>query len=207
MLALLVVVLMILGATLGVFAAYSYWPASESAKVSATEVVALIKPNNQTESADAKASPAQQPSQDTDGLRGLVIPKILDEEFATLGTQGGYDSLLDDAESRSKNRRILANRMEALSLSKPEKQAYIDELAAAVSLAVTQKLDRADAINSYMNLKQEKVTDYRTKQTEAKEMRLWAAGVVVSVLFLIAMFSVVLVLLAIERNTRGAIAR
>jgi hypothetical protein len=97
--------------------------------------------------------------------------------------------------------------MEALSLSKSEKQAYIDELAAAVLLAVSQKLDRGEAINSYMNLKEVKINEYHARQAQAKEKRLWAAGVVVSVLFFIAFFSVVLVLLAIERNTRAPTPR
>jgi hypothetical protein len=111
--------------------------------------------------------------------------------------------LLEDP-ARLKNRNLSASRMELLALSKSEKQAYIDELGAAVSLAVSQKLDRGEAMDSYMNLKQAKVNDYHAQQNQAKEIRVWAAGLVVSVLFLIAMFSVVLVLLAIERNTRAA---
>jgi hypothetical protein len=203
-LALFVVGILFVGAAIGVVAAYLNWPKSENAKVSAAEVIALIAPEAKSEVAQVATDEVQHPSKNVDGLTGIVVPEILANEFSTINPRPGYEGLLVDPESsRLKNRRILADRMAALSLSKSEKQAYIDELAAAVSAAASKKLDHGDAIDSYMNLKQEKINEYRAQLSQAKAMRLWAAGVVVSVLFLIAMFSLVLVLLAIERNTRA----
>lgn len=201
-LALMIVISLIIGAGLGVLAAYSKWPKHEETLVSPSEVIAKIQENKKPDTPSSETEEGERSFEEADPLEGVIIPKSLETEFAPLDYKPGYDSVLMDPESRMKNRKILADRMDGMSLSQPERQAYINELAAAVAAAENQNLDRVDAINAYLNLKQDKVAGFKAAQAEAKEMRLWAAGIVVAVLFLIALFSLVLVLLAIERNTR-----
>lgn len=201
-LALVIVISLIIGAGLGILAAYSKWPKHEETLVSPSEVVAKVREKQKPLARSEGTEETERPFEEADPLEGVVIPKTLETEFAPLDYKPGSDSILMDPESRMKNRKILADRMDDMSLSKAERQAYINELAAAVAAAKGQGLDRVDVINAYLNLKQEKVEGFKAAQAEAKEMRLWAAGIVVAVLFLIALFSLVLVLLAIERNTR-----
>ena len=83
-----------------------------------------------------------------------------------------------------------------------ERQGYLDEMGAVVVLAQKEKLDTVRTINTFMKLKDEKLDEKNRKSDEAKEQRLYGMAALGSALALIAMFSLVLVLLAIERNTR-----
>jgi len=204
LLALAMVFLLFAGAMLGVVAAYKFWPKSDSAEVPASEVLERINPRVSPSPVTPEArNDSDHAPAEPDGLSGLIIPKSLEAYLSTINSQPGYENILVDPDSRARYRQLLADRMESLSIaSQAEKQAYLDELGSAVSAASAQKIDVGSAIDNYMDIKQEKVTRYQARLAEAKGLRLWAAGTVVSVLFLIAMFSVVLVLLAIERNTR-----
>ena len=99
------------------------------------------------------------------------------------------------------NAQILRNHVDEVPAE--ERQAYLDELGTVVTAAQSNEIDPVTAINAYMDAKSE-----RYKQAAMKSAQKWdtlklvgeisAAG-----LLLVALFSLVLVLLAIERNTRS----
>ena len=99
------------------------------------------------------------------------------------------------------NAQILRNHVDEVPAE--ERQAYLDELGTVVTAAQSNEIDPVTAINAYMDAKSE-----RYKQAAMKSAQKWdtlklvgeisAAG-----LLLVALFSLVLVLLAIERNKIG----
>ena len=136
------------------------------------------------------------PSASTDGneiedtpppLKGIKLPADLQELF-----------------TNSQNQRWLAGRLE--DLPEEERQQCIDGMAEAVRIAREKQMQDGPVVESWMAT----CHDYAAKKTLAdaanKMTRLYVAGALVSLLMLIALFSLVLVLLAIERNTRPALA-
>ena len=84
-----------------------------------------------------------------------------------------------------------------------EHQAYLDELGAVVAAAESNKVDPVAAINAYMRTKAERYDEAAAARARKWETLKIAAGAAGAGLLLIALFSLVLVLLAIERNTRA----
>jgi uncharacterized protein YqhQ len=98
------------------------------------------------------------------------------------------------------NQRVMRGWLDALP--DEERQPFIDGLAATVEAARTNGVNETDAINRYHEQYMEYVAKKVAEKAVAKEQRLYVAAGLVSTLMLIALFSLVLVLLAIERNTR-----
>jgi hypothetical protein len=84
------------------------------------------------------------------------------------------------------------------------RQDFIDEMAAVVVEADKQKLNASEAMNAYKVLKLRKLEAKRQAKAELEGMRVYYAAAAGSGVALIALFSLILVLLAIERNTRRA---
>lgn len=77
---------------------------------------------------------------------------------------------------------------------------YLDELGAVVSAAVANNIDPVDAINAFMEAKSQRYTLAATKEAQKWETLKLVAEVTAGGLLLVALFSLVLVLLAIERT-------
>lgn len=97
------------------------------------------------------------------------------------------------------NKRVLEGWIAELDMA--DRQPFVDGLGQALREARTHKVDDADAVNAYYQQFQAWLVERETQKLASLEAKLYTAGVVVSVLLLLAMFSLVLVLLAIERNT------
>jgi hypothetical protein len=169
----------------------SVWNTEVSTKVAPEEIINQVKPPPPAP-ADVASQPqgAQPPtdqSPERSPLFGYRIPFAL-QKYA-----------LGD------NAQIFKNHLDDVPLD--ERQAYLDELGAVVSAAETNKVDVVDAINAYMKTKAERYQQAASKRAHKLETLKMVAAGIASSLLLIALFSLVLVLLAIERNTRPAPSR
>ncbi|WMY10954.1 hypothetical protein [Paraburkholderia phenoliruptrix] len=170
----------------GVIYGASVWKEQVDTKVSPQQIVDPLK------AAQAKPVEANRPSgvqppgqQGPDGspLAGYKVPFALQKYVS------------------NENAKVLSRQLDDVPIA--ERQAYIDELGAVVTDAEAKKVDVVAAINSYMEVKAD-----RYKAASAKSVRKWetlkiVAEVTAGGLLLVALFSLVLVLLAIERNTRS----
>lgn len=152
------------------------------------QVAASLKPVAAPEAVAgdaAGAEPAAAPQLNASVLRGLKVPPVLQELLLAENNQRVFKDWLDE-------------------LPDDERQAFIDGAARAIEAGRKEKVEDADVLNAY----RERFVDYveRKQAAEAlvKSQRLYVAGAFVSTLMLLALFSLVLVLLAIERNTRAA---
>ncbi|MDP1773020.1 MAG: hypothetical protein Q8L15_12110 [Methylobacter sp.] len=138
--------------------------------------VETMQPNNQQQTS--------QPTTQTQLLPpGLKMPFVLQKHFSDP----------DDI-------RRLANWLDEVPDN--QQQVFLDEMATVVTQAEKEHIEPFSAINAYHKLKMEKLTAQR--QTEAGNVQtwLWYAGALGAGIIIIALFSLILVLLAIERNTR-----
>jgi hypothetical protein len=90
-------------------------------------------------------------------------------------------------------------------LASRQQQDYLNNLADVVAAAHKQNLSDYDLnypIESYYRSKDKKVSENNEQINEERQLRPYVAGAVFATLSLIALFSLILVLLAIERNTR-----
>ena len=117
-------------------------------------------------------------------LPGIKIPFVLQKYF-----------------SKSENRNILLNRLNGL---RPEKrQQYLDNMANIVVAGEKENYDPVKIINIYMKLEQKKLSKALAQKQSDHQFRKYLVAFILSMLALVALFSLILVLLAIERNTRN----
>lgn len=154
----------------------------------ADDVVGSLKSPTPAPAANPSNAPAitsQQIGKPGDALAGLRFPAELQTTFA--GDQGNLDTLRGWVES----------------LPQEDRQQFLDELGRSVALAKQRGIDPADAINAY----KERYFDAREQSAAASaaatEKKMYAAYAAATAMILITLFSLVLVLLAIERNTRS----
>lgn len=101
----------------------------------------------------------------------------------------------------SKNREILAKDLRDIPTE--FRQEYLDNLGEVILAAEKAPgVDPIRAANVYRQEKPRHIREAIEKRLEAKQNRLYVAGAALTTLGLIAVFSLILVLLAIERNTR-----
>lgn len=154
----------------------------QSSNVEPREVIDVLKPSLPVENAQptiqspSKPQPKRLPA-------GLKLPFILQKHF-----------------SDPNHMEILISWLSAVPHE--QQQTFLDEMAAAVTQAETEHLAPFDAINTYHELKTEKLAAAQLSAAAQKEAWLWYAGAIGSGIVIIALFSLILVLLAIERNTR-----
>jgi hypothetical protein len=95
---------------------------------------------------------------------------------------------------------VISNRLDAIPAT--DRQQYLDELGSVVTAADAKKVDAIEAINAYMKAKSDRYAEVAAKRVEKWVTLKVIGGSVAGGLLLVALFSLVLVLLAIERNTR-----
>jgi hypothetical protein len=138
-----------------------------------------IQPETQQQENSASSQSPSLPS-------GLKIPFVLQKHF-----------------SSPDNLRTLNNWLE--ELPEDQRQPFLNEMAEAVTEAEKEQIEPLDAINAYHKLKMEKLQAIDIAKEKQKQTWLWYAGAVGLGVIIIALFSLILVLLAIERNTRRAV--
>ncbi|MBU9192995.1 hypothetical protein KTD33_00420 [Burkholderia gladioli] len=173
----------------GVFYGIAVWQEHVDTKVPAQEIidplkVSEMKPDQAADSPDSLGArpPVQQGPEDSP-LAGYKIPFALQKYIS------------------GDNSKILRSHLD--DVPEAERQAYIDELAAVVSAAEAQKVEPVEAINSYMEVKSNRYKNAAAKAVEKRETLKLVLEATAGGLLLVALFSLVLVLLAIERNTRS----
>lgn len=160
----------------------------EDISVAPREVIDEIKPITANEAVQSdtqqqeKSVALQSPSLPS----GLKIPFVLQKHF-----------------SHPDNLRLLNNWLEVLP--EDQRQPFLDEMAQAVTEAEKERIEPIDVINAYHKLKMEKLQTINLAKEKQMQTWLWYAGGVGLGIIIIALFSLILVLLAIERNTRRAI--
>ncbi len=180
-LALLFISCLLAAIVIGGIAASSKFLPNETAKVTPAEVMEAIKPAVYGEAPQTAA--AQPPRQDPNALPGIKLPFALQK----------HSNNPDDI-------RILRGWLE--QTPKEQRQEFIDELAAVVVEAEKTNANVVQAINKYKELKFAKIQEEKQAKAELEASRLRYIGAAFACITLIAMFSLILVLLAIERNTR-----
>ncbi|RZF24501.1 hypothetical protein EVC45_38480 [Paraburkholderia sp. UYCP14C] len=169
----------------GVIFGASVWQDHVDIRVPAQEIVEPLKRVEQSPAKSDQTQGSQPPTGQgaaQSPLAGYRIPFALQKYVS------------DD------NAQVVRNHLDDLPVA--DRQAYLDELGAVVTSAEASKVDVIAAINSYMRTKSERYKEAAAKTAQKWEtLKLVAAGTA-SGLLLVALFSLVLVLLAIERNTR-----
>ena len=155
-----------------------------NSKVTISEVIDAIKPpiiTNNSSSTNINSS--AQLTDNINTLPSVKMPFVLQKHF-----------------NSPEKVKVLKGWLNILSLEKH--QEFIDEMAATVTEAEKLKLSPTEAIDKYKELKFKKIETEIATKAERKTQQLYYAGAVVGAVALIALFSLILVLLAIERNTR-----
>jgi hypothetical protein len=163
----------------------SVWRDHVDTRVSAQEIVEPLKQTNAPPTDNQQAQGTQPPAEQgaaQSPLAGFKIPFALQKYVS------------------GDNAQILRNHLDDVPAA--DRQAYLDELGAVVTSAEANKVDVVAAINSYMRTKSERYKAATAKAAEKWETLKMVAAGTASGLLLVALFSLVLVLLAIERNTR-----
>ncbi|WP_108651982.1 hypothetical protein [Dongshaea marina] len=99
------------------------------------------------------------------------------------------------------NRHVLDGWLDSLS-SEDQKQDFIDNLSEVISSAEKQHLDVTGSINKYKEIKLSEIQRSNLWNAEQASKRYVLWGVMAGFLFFISLMSILLVLMAIERNTR-----
>lgn len=102
--------------------------------------------------------------------------------------------------STEQNRTVLKNHLNGLDSD--ERDEYLTNLSEVVQLAKGHKENITDVINRYFEDKATKMDLAKLDRNSRVERQIYAGASAASAIFLIALASLVLVLLAIERNTR-----
>lgn len=183
--ALVCVTVFLLGIVVSVIFGVSVWQGHVDTRVSAQEIVEPLKRTEPAPADSAQTQGVQPPAEQgaaQSPLAGYRIPFSLQKYVS------------------GDNAQIVRNHLDDIPAA--DRQAYLDELGSVVTSAEASNVDVVAAINSYMRTKTERYKEAATKAAEKWEtLKLVAAGTA-SGLLLVALFSLVLVLLAIERNTR-----
>ncbi|MBU0654967.1 MAG: hypothetical protein KJ914_07490 [Gammaproteobacteria bacterium] len=155
----------------------------ESTSVSAQEVVEAITPPQPETPATADTAAVASPQPDPMILPGIKLPFILQKHFS--------------APERIK---VLRDWLSGLDTS--QRQVFLEEMAAAVTEAESRGVDALEAIDKYKEIKFDKLKQEEFAAAKLATQRMTYAGVAFGAVLLIGLFSLILVLLAIERNTR-----
>ncbi|VWC34128.1 hypothetical protein [Burkholderia lata] len=170
----------------GVVYGVSVWQERVDTTVPAKEIVDPLKVVD-VKSAEATGPTGTQPptqqGPEESALAGYKIPFAL-QNYAS-----------------GENGKIIRSQLDGVP--EAERQAYIDELGAVVTAAEAQKVHVVDALNSYIQVKGDRYKAAAAKSAQKWETLKIVAYVTAAGLLLVALFSLVLVLLAIERNTRS----
>lgn len=178
-LALVIVAVLIVGTSALVFWGASTFATSGATRVSLRE---LMPPEGSNEVKSTGGEQANIP-QDMGLPPSIRMPFVLQKYF-----------------SGSENLGVLHRQLDELTTS--EQQEYLDNLAEIVSAQEVSTPDATAVINRYFTVKDSRIQKAKLEAVENRNLQLYLLGSIVSAFGLIALFSLVLVLLAIERNTR-----
>ena len=134
--------------------------------------------------ANQPGSKPSQPGEESQGAPSLDLPFVLQPYF-----------------SASDNREVLMRHLEGLDSS--ERTEYLNNLSQVVKASQSSGEDATNVINKYFELKQTQLALAKADSAARTLRRLYIAASALSIIFLIALASLILVLLAIERNTRS----
>jgi hypothetical protein len=181
LLAFTVILVLSIGLVAALATLMATWKPGGLSRVDPEEVLRAL---NQTSRAITPSDGAKQPqAQETNILPGVTVPFVLQEYFSDPG-----------------NRDILLAHIDRYTTD--EQQDYLDNLSDVVQEAQKQKANVVDAINAFFRIKDKKLQDAQVRRSADQAKQLYELGFTISALGLIGVFSLVLVLLAIERNTR-----
>lgn len=167
----------------GIFVSDKLMPKA-STTVTPQEVVdAITPPKPEVSQVSNSAASATLPPPDPMILPGIKLPFVLQKHFSA------PDSI-----------KTLRGWLEALPTE--QRSLFLDEMAAAVAEAEKGGADGLAAINKYKEIKIEKLKQEELAAARLATERATYVGVAFGAILLIALFSLILVLLAIERNTR-----
>lgn len=156
----------------------------EQAAFTETEIAQIIKPVEKSSNSRAESHRIYSGvGDDIDPLDGLKLPFSVQKNF-----------------SAPENMNILKSWMEPMS--RQERIQFLSELDIVSSQAEAQKQEVVDAINRFWEVKKRRLIQRERERSANTAQNYIYAGVIGSSILLIALFSLVLVLLAIERNTR-----
>ena len=153
---------------------------NQASKVSFSEVSNALNPAPQVGQYGSNPSPSEEGSQ---GLSPGDLAFVLQPYF-----------------SSNNNWEVLKAHMEGLDSS--DRTEYLDNLAAVVGEAKSKGEDVTSVVNKYFELKGSRLALAKADSADRSMHQLYIVGSAVSIMFLIALASLILVLLAIERNTR-----
>lgn len=153
---------------------------NQSSKVSFSEISNELHPTPKANQYSSNPSPS---------IEGPQSPPSLDLPF-----------VLQPYFSSSDNRKVLMGHMEGLDSS--DRAEYLDNLSQVVEEGKKSGEDVTGVINKYFELKQAQLALAKADSAERLTRQLYIVGSAISIMFLIALASLILVLLAIERNTR-----
>jgi hypothetical protein len=132
--------------------------------------------------------PGELASDSSSLLTGLRMPPILQEKFVS-----------------GKNREVLEAWL--ADIERADRQDFVDALGQAAEAARKAGQDEAEGINGYRSRYNDYLLERKLAEAKASADRLQLIAAIGSALALIALFSLVLVLMAIERNTRTTAAQ
>ena len=146
-----------------------------STKVTPGEVAAVVSPSN-------PAPSSSDPSADS-VFAGITIPARAGRYLGDEQNKSVLEGWLRDVEA-------------------DQRQEFMDNLEEVIRYAEQNNLDVVRAVNTYKTLKFQRYHAAESKTRDAKLSRYGILGGIVAALMLIVGLSLVLVVLAIERNTR-----
>ncbi len=181
LLALIIIFLLIIGMTLGGFFAFERWRNQPTSHINYKQIADVVKPDLPTEN----DTPEQKDNLDLDqrASSNIPIPFALQKYF-----------------SAPDNRQVLLKNLEKI----PEvyRQDYLENMLEIIVAGEKSGLSTYEVLNTYMEMKANALEELSIKEPQEKLMLVYISGAYISALVLMALFSLVLVLLAIERNTR-----
>lgn len=148
----------------------------ESTKVTYEEVAKEMAGSTDESNSDAEDSPR------TPAVAVVAIPDNLKPYF------GG------------ENERILRNWID--DLSEDQQRDFLKNMSQVVREANAKKADATEAINAYKSLKLRKLSSEGVEQYAAMATKAGYIAAIFGLLLILSILSLVLVMLAIERNTR-----
>jgi hypothetical protein len=152
---------------------------NQSSEVTFNEINSELHPSHESNQYDTNTSPIREDFQGS-----LDLPLVLQPYF-----------------SSSDNRAVLMRHMDGLDSS--ERIEYLDNLSRVVRASESKRKDTTEVINKYFELKQAQLTLAKADSAARTQRLIYMVASAFSIMFLIAMASLILVLLAIERNTRS----
>lgn len=185
-LALLVIVALILGLIVGAVLFASTLIQSNDKRVEPESVVAAIRPpapDGREVTSESSTTLGQSGPSLAGSFPGLKIPFSLQAYF-------GHRDF----------REFMITKFAGNSLV--DQQEYLDNMGEVVDAAKAANLKDSDAIETYVRLKDNQLQVANSRKMERTQMRIYAIEATGATFGLIGLFSLILVLLAIERNTR-----